>query len=194
MSDFDLPHVASLIDSEAFRQLNARTATLFIVCMVPRPGGAEFFSKLEHAHYPPGTPANDLFNIYIHHWQGFPWTIVSIPWRDKHKADEIAGNAGMRLANGYPIMFKGRRPDECFLGNTRLDKVKDASEVIDRFPLDSDRTFTLEQQHGPHKGPVPAALVVQPIGTTDTAAFLRAVGRAARDTDNIVRALRAGRN
>ncbi|MCU0679620.1 MAG: hypothetical protein MUC28_04225, partial [Planctomycetes bacterium] len=96
--------------------------------MPPRPGVGECVSLLEHTHYKPGTPRNELFIMRIVNWAAMVWTIVSIPIREKSFMEKIVDECGLRIAKGVPTLF--------------------SHEGFERFPADNERVFTLENKAG----------------------------------------------
>lgn len=180
------------IDSSIFDRFNDQTHTLFIVCMIPRSGGAQFFSHLEHTYYPPGTPANDDFQMMFHHWEGRPWIIGSIPLRDRAKADASAAATKMRLADGYPMIvdYPWAGPGVVGQINVREEKVRGRFTIRSRFPLHSRRTFTLENQHV-GTGPVMSGVM---IGEQPLDDFWRSLLRSQNEMNADIRHRRAQSN
>lgn len=93
------------------------------VCMAMRPGIEELSTRLEHTHYKPLTPRNDLLHIRVLLWNDIHWIVISIPSEDKQLLESMAGSCGMRVVNGVPVI----------LGNGSLEQ----------FPINKN-AFTLE--------------------------------------------------
>lgn len=105
----------------------------FVGALVREQLGA-VFTELENAHYPPGTPKNDLFHLRIMNWEEMQWVMVSIPAADKGLMEAAAAKHGMRVADGVPILV--------------------SAEGIKRFPADNDRVFHLAAALTPRKADV----------------------------------------
>jgi len=80
---------------------------LYLAVMTMRPNAHLFVTQLEFKHYPPQTDKNDLFDFWCILWEGIPWAVVGIPEQDRHLADEVAAEAGLRIANGVPHLITG---------------------------------------------------------------------------------------
>jgi hypothetical protein len=130
---------------------------LHIVGMNMRAGVAYFANYLEHHHFPPDTPANDLMQFRQYKWNDFLWIIISIPLEYRKVCEECAAEAKLRLANGSPIMFgiglAAFRPetlrevyeelkDKEFNGKTYEEVLQEYKMSF--FPMQSDNVFTLE--------------------------------------------------
>lgn len=89
------------------------------------------FEELEHAHYPPGTPKNDLFHLRLMNWEEMQWAMASIPAQDKHLMEAVCAKHGMRVADGVPTMV--------------------GPDGVKRFPADNARVFHLEARGMPKK-------------------------------------------
>jgi hypothetical protein len=116
---------------ETDEQLQAWVADpkwIHFAALIQRPGVGACAETLEHAHYKPGTPANDLFNLRLIPFGGFPWALISIPLEDRPKMERAAAASGLRVANGVPTMI--------------------GPEGVTRFPVDNERIFTLENVSG----------------------------------------------
>lgn len=95
-----------------------------VVCMMVRPGCYLFMRKLELEHYRPATPRNNLFYVTQIKWQEMEWTVISIPLKERHLADQVAKECGMAFEDGIPHVIGGP------LG-------------VARFPMNSERVFSL---------------------------------------------------
>lgn len=94
-----------------------------------RPGAAIFAMRLEYENYIPDTPANDDFLYYEIQFAAMGWPVLSIPAKDRHIAERIAQEEGLKLSKGVP------------------------AEVVtgEIFPLNSPNTYTLENLSLPRK-------------------------------------------
>ncbi len=97
-------------------------------CMAARPGFEELSAKLEHTHYKPLTVRNELMSVRALLWNDITWFVISIPSKEKHLLEDMAGTYGMRVANGVPMMFGH---------NCRM-----------HFPIRGKNVFTLENVAG----------------------------------------------
>ena len=98
------------------------------VCMISRPGIQECATKLEHMHYKPLTPRNDLMSLRALLWNEIPWFVISVPTEEKHLLEELVGTCGLRVANGIPMML--------------------GAGCRERFPISGENVFTLENVAG----------------------------------------------
>lgn|GEM_PF-5720569 len=107
----------------------ARDESLFIlVGDIIRPNVHFFFVQLEHLYFPPGTPANDLFEYSVLKWEDMLYLIGVFPRRYADEAMHIAYKLGLRFADGVPTVLdhKGAR----------------------QFPVNGKFMFTLETRGG----------------------------------------------
>lgn len=113
---------------EQFQQFMKGERLIHYVGMIapPRPGVNEFISLLEHKHFKPGTPRNELFFMRIVEWGDIFWVIASIPSEDKIFAENIAKECRLRIADGIPTMI--------------------SHKGIQTFPANNERVFTLENE------------------------------------------------
>jgi hypothetical protein len=194
MLNNDIPNVLHAVRDEWFQVANEDTSHLWIVCVIPRPGAAEFFHDLEFTHYPPGTPANDLYEVYFTHWREFTWCITGVPLQDRAKVEQIAAARTMRLADGVPMLIRlnGDSPQIRTFANVRAFKVRTRAEIIDEFPLRSRRTWTLENKHKT-AGPVATGMIIEGQGQ-DLSDFWTLMHGAAERTKARIRKDRAERN
>ncbi len=93
-----------------------------------RPGVNDCFEMLEHTHFTPGTPRNDLFHLRIVNWMEVMWGIVSIPIAEKELMERVAQINRLRAVRGSPVIIDGTGP--------RM------------FPFDSANMFVLENIAG----------------------------------------------
>jgi len=125
------------------RAASLKPDRLTLVSMATRPGINRFWMTLEYDHFPPRTPLNDEYDLTMLAWpdSGILWTIVIIPLAYRRVAAEVAAAAGMRLANGVPtLMSHPANRHVVALGAVRVPP----PDAFDRFPLDHDRVFTME--------------------------------------------------
>mgnify|MGYP001308699587 CR=1 FL=1 len=94
-----------------------------IVCMLSRPGATLFMIKLEYTYFIPGTDANNDFLVWQMSFDGLPFFLLSIPANKKDLAYKVAGETGMKISDGIPILIGG------------------GTEQV--FPVRGDNTFTL---------------------------------------------------
>jgi len=78
-----------------------------IACMLTRPGANLFMIKLEYTHFVPGTDANDDFLVWQISFDGLPFFLLSIPADKKNLAYKVAGETGMKISDGIPILIGG---------------------------------------------------------------------------------------
>jgi len=94
-----------------------------IACMLSRPGANLFMITLEYSHFIPGTAANDDFLVWQMSFDGLPFFLLSIPASKKDLAYQVAGETGMKISDGIPILIGGGTEQS--------------------FPVKGDNTFTL---------------------------------------------------
>lgn len=94
----------------------------------PRRGFLEWMQALEHMHFKPRTPRNDLFHLRVIEWEDIAWGIVSIPIDDKDKAEELLRVYALRAADGVPTLI--------------------SSGAARQFPVSNPRVFTIENSYG----------------------------------------------
>lgn len=103
---------------------------LHIVGDITRIGVNLFVVKLEYTHYAPRSGRNGLFTFRMLQWPpgdfGLNWVICSIPIEDRHLAESLLEECGLKLADGVPNMF--------------------SSQERQVFPMRGDRVFTLENR------------------------------------------------
>lgn len=105
-------------------QLDNDPTKFNIVCLLMRNGALAFSSMLEFTHYPPGTPENDKFIVHEVDFDGAPMMVYTIPIEDRPRAEAVASQLKMRLADGTPHMF--------------------GPNGVQTFPMKSKRVWTLE--------------------------------------------------
>ncbi len=90
----------------------------------PRPGVTDCLQTLEHTHYPPDTPKNELFTLVILKWQEIEWVVASIPSNDHFHMASAARAHGLRVVRGKPMILTG--------------------DGVHSFPIEARRLYTLE--------------------------------------------------
>lgn len=137
--------------SEAFVRRSLEPDRFTIISWATRPGAIRFSMALEYGHFPPGTKANDDYELAILEWADLPWWIVVIPLAARATAEHVAEEHGMRLANGVPRMFGAMIGKTAAMGATRPGRVMFGGRqlvVTKSFPVDHDRAYTLENAGG----------------------------------------------
>lgn len=78
----------------------------YIVSMnPPRVGTLTFVVRLEHEHFKPDTPKNELFELVTVPWEGMQYIIATIPKEYQECADRLMKELQLRPANGVPTIF-----------------------------------------------------------------------------------------
>ena len=93
------------VESSEFAAFMARKDLLHYIAFFERPNVKECCQTLEHRYYPPGTPANDKYNIHLYKWENLLWIFVSIPITDKRYMDEVAAENNLKLVSGVPNLI-----------------------------------------------------------------------------------------
>lgn len=107
-----------------------------------RPGGRLFSVKLEYEHYEPDTARNDLFQMRFTKLDEMLLAIITIPLSEKHIAEKVAEETGMRLADGIPFVM-GELVK--ITGNTRPEYMLEETKKDAKFlHMNSPRVFSLE--------------------------------------------------
>ena len=101
---------------------------IFYALMLSRSGAEGCLSDLEHTHYSPGTPRNELFTLVLLTWGDLVWALIGIPQSDKEFMARAAAANGLRVADGVPHIVDGYG--------------------IHRFPAHGPNVFTLENVSG----------------------------------------------
>jgi|SRR6516225_3740662 hypothetical protein len=74
-----------------------------------RPGVVVFATRLEHEHYRPGSGKNCKYRLVIVNWPldewKIHWYVVGFPIEDRHTAEALAKECGLRFADGVPCML-----------------------------------------------------------------------------------------
>jgi hypothetical protein len=126
MSDTVEPFVEC--DDAELRAVTGDPALVHFAAMLLRLGVRECSQTLEDAHYKPGTPRNDLFQLRLIQWEGLLWALITIPIAEREFMDRAAAANGLRVANGVPTMI--------------------SRDGIAKFPANGPRVFTLENVSG----------------------------------------------
>lgn len=107
------------------------TSKLHLIVDMNRIGSNLFITKMEYTHFAPRSGKNFLFDLSLLRWpdsQSFLWSISSFPIEYREKAEALAKECGLRLADGIPTLF---------------DEVG-----AHQFPLDGPTVYTLENVAG----------------------------------------------
>ena len=127
---------------EEVRRLGSNLGCVHLIGLLERPCVGLFAVRLEHRHYPPGTLANDLFEMRLVKWEDMVWSVVTIPTGGRPDAAAIADGVGLRFADGVPTVFAAHPGGPTIrVGGLVLPETS-----ISRFPLDSPTAWTLEQR------------------------------------------------
>jgi hypothetical protein len=122
---------------------------MHIIALATRPRFvAGFCTTLEHVHFPPGTPANERFQMTGVLWESVPWLVVSIPGQYDEVARKLLQQHDLTLAKGKPAITDTgvvitiapdtrRLPSAPLFGSGRL-------EDCSLFPINRDNVFTVE--------------------------------------------------
>lgn len=81
---------------------------LYLVADLSRPGTSLFAVRLEYTHFPPRSEKNKDFEVTLIKWPEdieILWSIIAVPMQYRSIVEEVAANAGLRLAEGTPMMF-----------------------------------------------------------------------------------------
>jgi len=91
------------------------TAMFYVVGATFRPGVVEFSTRLEHEHYRPGTPKNSKYRLIIVNWPldewKVRWYVIGFPVEDRHTAERVAKECGLRFADGVPLLIGDRKQE-----------------------------------------------------------------------------------
>ena len=142
---------ASSISFEEIQEIGEREKLIHHVAMATRSGVRLFSVALEYRHYFPCTPKNDEFFLFTVSWRGLIWLIVSVPEGEREIANKVAEQVGLRVANGVPFFFTDPGTGIQACGAMRPNN--DDEEIVNEwFPLNDERTFTLEGKYDPEVG------------------------------------------
>jgi hypothetical protein len=114
-------------------ELGKDTSKLHLIVDMQRIGAGLFNVKMEYTHFPPRSEKNTLFEMVMLRWptqNDFLWAVSSFPIEYRSKAEEIAKECGLRIADGIPTVFN--------------------FDGAHQFPLSGSTAFTLENIAG-HK-------------------------------------------
>jgi hypothetical protein len=106
--------------------LEAKVGCMYLICHLYRPGGLTFATELEHRHYPPDEPINEVFAIFNVTYNGGPHFTIEIPASKQAftQAEELATELNLKLVPGKPYNGQDEfpircAPDKCFVLETR---------------------------------------------------------------------------
>ena len=105
---------------------------IIIVGMLMRPGVSEALTEIEHSLFPPGSAANEKFELMIVNWPedgGLPWAVAMVPIEYKSDVFAICARCNLKSIQGaVPMSISSKR--------------------VEAFVFDSaDNVFTLETDH-----------------------------------------------
>jgi hypothetical protein len=121
------------ITDQDLKILCDRKDLVHTVCWSDRPNSALFVNTLEYKYFPPGTPANDLFEYRMFKWNDMLWLISSIPLDKKDVLFQAAKDANVKLLEGFPCIIDKDGPHS--------------------FPMHSDNVYSTENVSGSDDGP-----------------------------------------
>lgn len=83
---------------------------LVVIALIdpPRPFVRKFFRRLEYEHFDPrDLTQNALFHVFLMKWEGLTWCVAAFPQTYRSRAEALATECGLRLADGVPGMLGG---------------------------------------------------------------------------------------
>lgn len=86
----------------------------------PRPGVMESFQALEHTHYKPLTPRNDLYHFRVLDFEEILFGIVSIPITEKNLMEAVAEAHGLRIVRDTVAIISGNGMKPFPIQNDRM--------------------------------------------------------------------------
>lgn len=106
------------MDEKSFEELqefidNSHFAHYIGMLFPLTPGVAECIATIEHTHFKPNTPRNELLFTHFVRWNKIAWIIVSIPTEDKGLVEDIAKQCRLEINNGVPVINKEVFPVNC---------------------------------------------------------------------------------
>lgn len=111
-----------------------------VVNHLNRDGAETFHRVLEEDFFPPGTPYSEEHQVRYFHWRALLWEIASVPAELRSCCVLAAKRTAMQLVDGIPQMIRR--------GNGQhLTTLRHRVPIAERFPLDGDHVFTLENLH-----------------------------------------------
>ena len=128
------------ISKEDFVALSEDKSRTFIVAMSNRPGACLFAAQLEFDHFPPLSPLNEEFQVYMVLWNHLEWFVISLPAKKYELAEEVAKQNCLRIADGVPV-FMGNFPVSIIAA---LRQPPGNGIPCEFFLLQGDNVFTLE--------------------------------------------------
>jgi hypothetical protein len=104
---------------------NHPEAFFCIGMIVPvRPGVRLCMVRMEHENYPPDSPLNDKFHMFIIQWMDAVWAMMGFPKEDLDKLAVIATECGVKPVHATPVAI--------------------SAEGVSHFPIQGDRLFYFE--------------------------------------------------
>lgn len=138
-------------------ELDRDESQFHVICLGQRNLATTFMEHLEHTYFPPMSDINDEFSFRLFKWEDLDWVICSVPIAKANTCYLAASAVGCRLANGVPHIIGIANTGKGVV-NTRESLegelpfgLKGVTETV--FPLNNERTFTLEPDHQ-RPGPV----------------------------------------
>ena len=124
----EAPHEMARDQLESF--MEERRRLFWLIVLNIRPFAMTCTTYLEYMLYPPGTEANDSFELLEVPWQNMLFMVAGMPIRDMVQVRAIVEECGLRIADGVPMAITSVRG--------QLTKVF--------FPMNTRRCFTLENK------------------------------------------------
>jgi hypothetical protein len=156
---WETKHFCKVIKLNARRmaEWNADESKFHVVCMAIREIMCDYSQHIEKTYFPPMTEQNHDFKFSYYRWEDVVFIILTVPIDKRHLMFIGASDLNMRLADGVPHIISCGKAHN--LGNWRKELPPvvrgmgiDPSQIT-TFPLNSDRTYTLEPIYaapGPH--------------------------------------------
>ena len=98
---------------------------IYFVSLLDRPGAKLFNTQLEFENFPPDKSLNNLFVFGLVKWENQTWVVSGIPVEYRTIAEQVAKDAGLRIADGVPTLA--------------MD-----GKLVSQFPLNKSNVYTLE--------------------------------------------------
>lgn len=76
---------------------------IYLVLGMFRPQSLTFLTRLEHEHFPPGSPLNDKFTVHMAYYGGNPYSIIGVPMENLKLCRILAESLELQLINGLPL-------------------------------------------------------------------------------------------
>jgi len=132
----------------------AADPSLFVLVVeLSRPGVGLCLTRIELEMFPPSTPLNEAFELYLLPWMGLPFALVLVPNSPACVAglETIASGCGLRVYDGIPLRCDSAGAPPMFC-NTRqgYDAYVQFSRrgQIHWFPVHGENAWSLETAVG----------------------------------------------